>query len=245
MEKIFKYIGIALIAGFIVLVSIIYLTTPPKAKVDAIQAFIQITKLYTERKVIDPKQVEVVNEDFKFLKYWAEYLRNSSDAIKAANNRRRIAVIAVNPENTKDSEALSRSYEKLALYQKVIEDSNKANFDILNKLVENMKSIDKEETIFDPEAIIEYAGDEAEYFNSLNAYKVTVAQYLTGILDFLKSRQGFYTVNGSIIAFEFPTDQQYYENLMREMQSYDNELRRFSNQHRESLRQDLNKIWSE
>lgn len=245
MEKIAKIAGAAILLLFFAMIVFSYVSSPPIDNVLALDKFIQVTKQYVDRKPIKPNEIEVIDENHKYVKVWAEYLKSISDIERAADTKRRLAKISIQAQNFNNGEdGANRAYNRIEEFNESIAQTNEDFYEAINILVDKSNKTDKEKTFFKVGAIAEEAKTEADYFDQLSSYRVVVAQYLRAIVDFIASREGFYNVEGNRIVFDSEQDQDYYEKLYLEMQKYNNEIDQLSNEHRNTMRGELNKIVS-
>lgn len=245
MEKIAKIAGVALVTVFLAVIVLSYSAAPPKDKVDAIRAFVKISKLFADKKLIDPNKVETDTADFKYIKVWAQYLRDITDAERAVNTKRRVAKQAIQASNLSNLVAIENGFGKVRDFASVNEASRQGFYTAINRFAEGVAAIDLEDSFFSKESAINIGESESAHFDKLYSYRVAVAQFLNTALEFVKSREGLYQINGSAIVFSTEADQTYFRGLLLEMQRYDNEIDLLSNEHREDIRRELNKIFSE
>lgn len=200
-----------------------YIYSPSKDQYNAKMSFVTIANNYVSGNDIDKSLIKGNQEDSAYLDIFADYLNNRLHVSRELLNRKNSLAILVQPRNLAVSQSIDVSLEKAEDYNKDLNNLYNERENLIKDVSTRMDSLDKKKMkTFDPVGFSESLRDgQPERQSEFQAY-IGLYQYVKAILDFCKTRIGYYQLdnaNNSIV-FTRPEDQAYYNQLVSGKDQY-------------------------
>ncbi len=178
----------------------------------------------------------------------AEYIRIVGTRLKVKqdlesrlNAETKSILAALSVDNISNPATLEQGLQRTDTYLQLVQESD-AEYRAAIEDMGRKLSVITEESIFDPKATIEDSEALISTFEAQNKVRLSLGQYVKAALEFVKSRNGYYTIEERRIVFKIPEDQSYYEQIISQANTISKSLTDMIAQERATFREDVSKI---
>ena len=242
MKKIL-YIVIALIWILVlVYIGMVYFKSPKADQVQSIRALMTVGENYLDNKPISETDVPGTDGNAEFVKAIAVYMEKLQEIENKVGSETRLLTVTIEPVNLSIPDNIDRNILKVDSYKKSVEDSYAKLETNVNELVARLDKIDPKDTMYNIDDMKSQLGKDKESRDKISKNRLYMAEYVKALLEFMKSRIGYFKVSEGKVTFAAEADQAYYKQLTDGITGYKDEVEKLILEDREQVRKGVSEM---
>jgi hypothetical protein len=196
---------------------------PPKDEFISYKSYMAIVQQVVDGKNVDKSVIIGTQEDDKYTNIFADYAIVVQNTSRQLAKEKNFLLILIQPRNLASGQSADVSLEKVADFNKKINEINIERESAITTTATKLNTLDKKKIkIFDVVRFTKTLEEgKAERAAELQEY-LGLSQYVGAILEFVKARNGSYSLSedGKSLKFSTPEDQAYYAQLLAGASQY-------------------------
>lgn len=243
MNKLTKYIAMFLWA-VIALFSLYYFFFPKSQDPQVLnQSLVGVCNEYLGDRDVKVNAVRGDGNYFDLIRAFGTFLAEKQVVEKKLAGETKVIMNMVSPNNLANASSVDATLAKIEAYPKLVEESSKAVADAVAKYNKSFADlIDPDDKMVGPTSIFRKAEKSLQANENQTKIRVALAQYVKALLDFVKSRNGYFQVTDNKLVFSTPEDQAYFDQLYATTYEINKKLEDALSTERIEFRQDMSTI---
>lgn len=198
---------------------------PENSEVQSRRYLYNVFNRYINDENINVAEIQGDDPNINYVRSIAEYLDRFMKIRDEMKREKNLLIALIQPRNLASPQSAEGSIEKIAAYEAKINEIHARLERNVEDLIVRVKAIERKGLVFDTVSLVEAMEKEKQSREKKVQNYLALSQYAKALLEFAKSRDGYYQLNeNGALVFTAAADQDYYNQLATGINNYNKQI---------------------